>query len=115
MDAADVRAAEEELLTSATRHDAERLAELLHPDFEEVGRSGRRWNRADIIAALLQESDRPTPRTDEWDVQGIAPDVVLATFRVEGRERASWHASIWVLFEGKPRLRYHQGTFVADA
>lgn len=115
MDAANVRAAEEELLTSATRHDAERLAELLHPDFEEVGRSGRRWNREEIIAALLQEPDRPTPRTDEWDVQSVAPDVILVTFRVEGRERASRHASVWVRDEGQPRLRYHQGTFVADA
>lgn len=114
MDGAKVRAAEEELLTSATRHDAARLRELLHPDFVEVGRSGRRWTREDIIAALLEEKDRPTPRTDEWEVREVAADVILVTFRVEGRERSSRHASMWIVHEGKPRLRYHQGTFVAD-
>lgn len=115
MDAAEVRAAEEALLTSATRHDAARLTELLHPDFVEVGRSGRLWNREDIIAALLDETDRPTPHTDEWEVHQVAADVILATFRVVGRQRESRHASVWVLHEGRPRLRYHQGTFIADA
>ena len=44
--------AEEALLTTSARSDAERLAELLASDFYEIGQSGRRWSRDEIIASL---------------------------------------------------------------
>jgi hypothetical protein len=38
---------EQELHRPETRRDAERMQTLLHPDFEEFGRSGRRYTRED--------------------------------------------------------------------
>lgn len=61
-----VKAAELELLSNATRHSAVRAAELLHPDFVEIGRSGRRWTRDETIAALAEEDEHAEPETDEW-------------------------------------------------
>ena len=40
---------ETELHLEGTRRDASRMAILLHPDFEEFGRSGRRYSRAEEI------------------------------------------------------------------
>ncbi|KAA9086964.1 nuclear transport factor 2 family protein [Microbacterium radiodurans] len=60
-----VRAAEIDLLSSDTRHDARRVRSLLHPDFREIGRSGRMWTRSDVLIELLEEPARRTPETDD--------------------------------------------------
>ena len=111
-----IRTAELELLASSTRADAARLRRLLHPEFLEIGRSGQRWTREDIIAALGAEDQRPTPETDEWEFSQLAPHLFLVTYRIRsgtpldsGTPR-SRHASVWDTSTGQPRLRFHQGT-----
>ena len=113
MDFAAVRTAEEELLTSAARHNQSRLRELLHPDFVEIGRSGRRWTRDEIVAALADEDDRPTTHTDEWEFVGLGPDLTLATYIVRNADGDSRHSSIWAREEGRLQMRFHQGTQIA--
>ncbi|MCC3268613.1 nuclear transport factor 2 family protein [Arthrobacter gengyunqii] len=111
-----IRTAELELLASSTRVDAARLRRLLHPEFLEIGRSGQRWTREDIIAALGAEDQRPTPETDEWEFSQLAPHLFLVTYRIRsgipldsGTPR-SRHSSVWDTSTGQPRLRFHQGT-----
>lgn len=58
MDTSALRVAEEELLKSATRRDPVRVRELLHPEFIEIGRWGRRWSREEIVAAMAVEIER---------------------------------------------------------
>jgi hypothetical protein len=41
---------ETELHKGEVRRNLHRLAELLHPDFLEIGRSGRRYSREEILA-----------------------------------------------------------------
>ena len=108
-----LRAAEVTLLTSAVRRAPDLVGALLHPDYVEVGRSGRRWTRDDVLARLAGEPPRETPATDDWDTQDLAPDLVLVTYRVREDGRESRHASIWELASGTPVLRFHQGTVVA--
>ena len=113
MDLAAVRAAEEELLTSATRRNRSRLRGLLHPDFVEIGRSGRRWTRDQIVAALADEDDRATPRTDEWELVELGSDLALVTYIIRNAAGDSRHSSIWARDEGQLQMRFHQGTPIA--
>lgn len=114
MDLSVVRAAEEELLTSAVRRDRARVRELLHPDFIEVGRSGRRWTRDEIVDALADEGERPPTLTDEWEFLELAPHLALATYVIRSANGDSRHSSIWALDRGQLQMRFHQGTFVIE-
>lgn len=109
LDLDEVVARELRLLDPAVRSDAAAAGELLHPEFEEYGASGRVWDRDAIVAAL----------TDDPGVSGVAhelrpvrlaTDVVLLTYRIEG-EAGSLRSSVWVRGEDREwRVRFHQGT-----
>ena len=115
MELDEIRRAEIELLTSAVRRDSARLAELLHPEFVEVGHSGRLWSRDETIAALAHEPGRKTPATSEWALHSVAPGLTLVTYVVSGPEGDSRHSSLWVMRDGKLQIRFHQGTFISPS
>ncbi|NKX52059.1 DUF4440 domain-containing protein, partial [Arthrobacter deserti] len=104
-----VLALEEELLRPETRDDFGRMAMLLHPDFAEIGESGRLWTREDIINAL-----RPEPAADsELDllaVERLSEESILVTYRSRGRNGSSLRSSLWLREAGRWRLHFHQGT-----
>ncbi|MFD1212937.1 RNase H family protein [Arthrobacter sp. GCM10027362] len=104
-----VLALEEELLRPETRADFGRMAVLLHPEFAEIGESGRMWTREDIINAL-----RPDPAADsELDllaVERLGEESILVTYRSRGRSGSSLRSSLWLRDAGRWRLRFHQGT-----
>jgi ribonuclease HI len=85
-----IKDAEVALLGSDVRRDSREVDRLLHSDFVEIGRSGRRWTRGEIVVALLAEEAREKPTTDEWLFSEIAPGLVLVTYRLRvGASRAS--------------------------
>ena len=47
----------------ASRCGHARLDELLHPDFDEVGRSGRTYDRTTVLAFLASQG---TPAAEAW-------------------------------------------------
>ncbi|MBP3035458.1 nuclear transport factor 2 family protein [Arthrobacter sp. zg-ZUI100] len=108
----EIQTAEVELLDSLTRGNEARVQELLHPEFVEIGRSGRRWTRAEIIDSLGREDQRPAPETDEWEFADLAPNIILVTYRLRAGTRQSRHSSVWDMSAGQARLRYHQGTVI---
>lgn len=110
-----VKAAELALLDSAVRRDPERVRELLHPDFVEIGRSGRRWTMNATIAALEAETSRIEPETDEWVFNEVSPSLILVTYRITGGAGNSRHASLWDVSGAIPMMRYHQGTPIRSA
>ncbi|ARC58574.1 hypothetical protein AS850_15910 [Frondihabitans sp. 762G35] len=103
-----IRDAELALLSSSVRHDRERLADLLAPDFAEIGRSGRRWNRDEIVASLRDEAPRDVPDTSDWSFNRVGPDLVLVTYVIRRGDETSRHSSLWQT--PGPVLRFHQGT-----
>lgn len=108
-------ALERELHRPRTRRDRSRLVALLHPEFQEVGHSGARYDLEQVIAALVSDRDPPKIEADDIQAQALAADVVLVTYRtrqiVNDRvERQSLRASVWILETGRWQLRYHQGT-----
>jgi hypothetical protein len=110
-----VRAAELALLGPDVRGDGARLRSILHSDFVEIGRSGRRWTRDEIIDALAHEAGRVAPVPDEWAFVEVAPGLVLLTYRISTPTRTSRHASLWDVSGAAPVIRYHQGTVVPAA
>jgi ribonuclease HI len=113
MDFSVLRSLDEELLGSATRRDATRLRELLHPQFKEVGRTGRQWSRDEIVEALTIDGERAAVATADWEFSELAPGVALVCYTVLGADGGSRHSSVWVVSGQKPQLRFHQGTFIA--
>ena len=100
---------ERELLEPAVRSDASRLAELLHPSFEEIGRSGRLWGRDAIISELAVE-DGQAAAMEVLAVDRVASETLLLTARTTDARGATLRSSLWVRSSGRWRLRFHQGT-----
>lgn len=90
------------------------MRDLLHPDFVEIGRSGRRWSRDEIVAALSSESERAATDTDEWHYSELGPDLALITYLIRGIDGDSRHSSIWSSSGGQLQMLFHQGTFIAN-
>jgi len=103
-------AAEEMLLHPAVRAHAEDLKRLLDPDFVEIGQSGRRWTRDEIIAALREEPGAdPSPAIAERDARVLGPTTVLLTYLLRFEDRVSRRSSLWRC-DPAPRCLFHQGT-----
>jgi len=106
---AQVEELERELLGPLVRGDMGRTAVLLHPDFMEIGSSGRVWTRDAMMMALEED---PGERTD-IEILGtdrVGTSAVLLTYRSFARSGTTLRSSLWVLDDGRWRLRFHQGT-----
>lgn len=104
------------LLDPAGGSSPERLAELLHPDYQEFGTSGRLWDRDSIIAALTAR-DAPTPRpvttTRKQGVQ-LAPRRGASDLRHRIGHAPRSRSSLWRLTGDGWLLYFHQGTPFSD-
>lgn len=100
---------ERELLGPLVRGDIGRTAVLLHPDFMEIGSSGRVWTRDAMMMALEED---PGERTDieVLGAERVGAEAVLLTYRSYARSGTTLRSSLWVLDGGRWRLRFHQGT-----
>ena len=102
-----ITAREQVLLTDTLRSDPPSAAELLHPSFTEVGASGRRYDREQILAHLA-----PLDRVEaaEFVADEIGPGVVLLRYVTTSPSRTVERTSVWVREDGRWLLRHHQGT-----
>jgi ribonuclease HI len=104
-----VESLERELLRPETRADLGRTGVLLHPDFTEIGTSGRIWTRDAMMMALEDDPGGPT----ELELLGadrLGEKAVLLTYRSHTRRGSALRSSLWVLEGSQWRLRFHQGT-----
>jgi len=112
---------EVELHHPGLRLTRERLEQLLHPEFHEVGRSGRRYDRAMVIGFLASHPTLPVVASDGFRVESLAPDLALLHYQSSQRDPVGTSAnttlrmSLWQYADGRWQLRYHQGTPAADA
>jgi ribonuclease HI len=107
-----VEALERELAGPDARSDIGRIGVLLHPDFMEIGSSGRVWTRDAMMMALEEDPGHHT----ELEILGadrIGTSAVLLTYRSYSRSGTVLRSSLWVLDGGRWRLRFHQGTLEA--
>ncbi|RNL54375.1 ribonuclease HI family protein [Arthrobacter oryzae] len=104
-----VESLERELLQPETRADLGRAAVLLHPDFTEIGSSGRIWTR-DAMMMALEESPGGTAELELLGADRLGGDTILLTYRSHTRTGTVLRSSLWVLDGPQWRLRFHQGT-----
>jgi len=112
---------EVELHHPGTRCSPSRLAELLHPDFTEIGRSGRTYDRQTVLDFLASRGTPEHVESERFGLALLAPQVALLTYRSahRGADGAlhlhSHRSSVWMKDSMGWRLRYHQGTPAAQA
>jgi ribonuclease HI len=98
---------ERSLLTERVRGDVAELGALLHPEFLEIGRSGRIWSRDDV--ALSPTAD-DGGFLDVISSQRLSSDAVLLVYRTTDARGVTLRSSLWVRDGERWRLRFHQGT-----
>ncbi|WP_299520655.1 ribonuclease HI family protein [uncultured Serinicoccus sp.] len=109
-DEEQVVALERSLLSDEVRSDPSSAAALLHPDWQEVGRSGRRWSREEMLDAI---TPLPDPvELEVLDVQRLPGDLVLLVWRGTGvgAGASTLRSSLWQRSGQRWQQRFHQGT-----
>jgi hypothetical protein len=105
---------EQDLLRPEVRRSRAALEALLAPDFTEIGRSGRVYDREAIVEALAGEAPIDI-RIEEFHVRLLAPGLALATYRsvvtAPAGPSIARRASVWRRGDdGSWRCTFHQGT-----
>ena len=89
---------------------------LLHPDFEEFGRSGTRYSREDVLQEFGPASTPPAIRAEHFRLVELAEGIALLTYvsaHVDAggnAHRQTLRSSLWVLTDAGWQMRFHQGT-----
>ena len=96
------------LLRPHVRNDPARLLSLLHPQFRELGASGRVWDRVSISQATGGTGNLVPAR--DVETTRLGPDAVLVTWVGDPLGRRVLRSSVWVREQGRWLLLFHQGT-----
>jgi len=117
-DLSDIRRLEESLWVAETRFNVALMDDLFAQDFFEFGRSGRTYDRAEMLidAQPGQQINATIPLLN-FHARHLSPDVVQVTYvsevsRGDKMERAN-RSSIWSRHGDGWTLRFHQGTPVS--
>ncbi|MBL0085203.1 MAG: DUF4440 domain-containing protein [Ideonella sp.] len=116
----ELQALEVELHHPGVRCSRDRLEHLLHPEFHEVGRSGRSYNREVIVSYLAAHESHPVVASEAFSVAELGAGVALLKYRsahvdpTNALVNHTLRSSIWLRTEVGWQLRYHQGTAAAE-
>jgi hypothetical protein len=100
---------ERSLLDATVRADPSTIDSLLHPNFVERGQFGQRWTREETFRSLCQDAFEPL-EISELHGDEVADGVVLVTYVGRRGDSAVERCSLWVEYEGRMVVRWHQGT-----
>ena len=107
-DAEQVIALERSLLTDEVLGDPAAVAALLHPQWSEVGRSGRLWTREELLDEIGPLEEEAS--LDVISCMPVAPDTMLLLWRSVTDSGSTLRSSLWVRERGHWQQLYHQGT-----
>jgi len=111
-----LRDLETELHRSETRQNSGRMDSLLHPDFVEVARSGRRYSRSEVLAEFAGGQVLDPIHAQDFALDELAPGIALLTYRSAHTGpagdlfRHTLRSSLWMKTPSGWRIRFHQGT-----
>lgn len=96
------------------RHSSDKLNELVAEDFIEYGRSGKIFNKQEIIGLLLN-SEAPSVKLEDFKTKLLSRDILLVNYlSVIGNSKKqaerTLRTSIWKLHGDKWKIIFHQGT-----
>lgn len=100
------------LLTPEVRGSPHQLEELLDPDFEEIGKSGRLWKRGEMISALVADTnlEEHSINVSEMNGRTVGPGLVLLTYITQVEGQRARRSSLWRHSMTGWRILHHQGT-----
>jgi hypothetical protein len=109
----ELRELEIKVMTAAGERRADDLREYVAEDFYEVGASGQRYSKAEVLAALERAPLRRFMLANFKIVAG-GKDWALVSYRAgersENSSTESWRSTLWVERQGKWQIVFHQGT-----
>ena len=99
--------------SSAGPADGERITDV---GFWEIGASGQRYSRDDVLYVLRQR--KANPPKDAWEADDfachpLAPNLYLLSYRLRQDERITRRTTLWRRTVEGWKAVYHQGTPVA--
>jgi len=106
------------LFDPAVRSSKEALENLLSPEFQEIGSSGRLYDFEEVVDALLCQDAVMSRTLEDLHLTMLSDNLALVTYKasrkvVDGREIRSLRSSIWRDEGGKHwRMLFHQGTLM---
>ena len=109
MDFVIIRNLELELASLEGRRNIDRLALLFSEDFEECGKSGKIFNKADIVDLLLNEEYQKISFSN-FRFTNLSDTAILVKYDSDCRAVKSHRSSVWIKTGGNWKILYHQGT-----
>ena len=87
---------------------------MMHPEFWEIGASGRRYSRDYVLAELDRRHRHPAEdvwETSDFHCRRLATDVYLLTYTlIQNKIRKTRRSIIWQHTEVGWKIIFHQGT-----
>lgn len=111
-----LKSAEIALHEPSTRRDRSKVEALLHETFLEIGRSGKCWNRAEMLDYLAAEEVDNRVFSRDFALTLLDTNVALLTYRSAKIDdfgtgsKFTLRSSIWMHTPEGWKLRFHQGT-----
>lgn len=114
---------EQQLHRLQIRRQKAAIEKLLHRDFFEIGRSGKRYDRQQVINSLLAETVEQNIGSDQYALTPTGSAMLLLTYRTyvlsAGGEKLqrTLRTSLWVNTSKNDdnwQMLFHQGTPEAD-
>lgn len=114
----ELRGLEIALHQACVRPDVARVAELVHDDFREIGRSGKRLNKLSLLQALTAEagSSLPPIHSQDFVLHARTADNATLIYRSADMDadgslsRHTLRSSLWTVSGGRWQMLFHQGT-----
>ena len=106
--------AELRLLDPEVRASAERVSELLDPEFVEFGASGRRWDATSILTVTSSDASGPPITVSDLSGTELAPGIVHLTYLSDNDGRRARRSSLWRHSPTGRWMYFHQGTPARD-
>jgi len=99
------------------RTDREQVERLLHPDFVEIGRSGKQYDFQSIWDSELKASNpQHVLHSQDYLAVKLSPGVMLLLYQTATKQSVGGYSdyakrsSVWVFNESCWQMIYHQGT-----
>jgi hypothetical protein len=109
-------ALEKSLHSASVRRSKEKLNDLLHDEFEEIGASGSSYNKIQMIEALTRETHHRIEASG-FELRMLSKDIAklkykTTTILANNTARTAVRTSIWKHEQGQWKMIFHQGTVI---
>lgn len=100
----------------SVRTNRESLEKLLHDDFKEFGRSGRIYNKSDVLNQVDLKSNFSEIFSEKFEFKPLSDTVILLTYHSYLKSSdgitscCTLRSSVWQFEEDSWQLVFHQGT-----